>query len=103
MQKVFSVFDCQVEAFITPFFFPATGAGIRAFTMAANDGSHAFNKHAGDYTLFELGSFDEKTGQFIAHTSHVNLGTALTFIEGDGPGTAPQARFPNPELTSSLT
>lgn len=30
--NVYSVFDAKVEAFLQPFFMPARGAAIRAFT-----------------------------------------------------------------------
>ena len=38
--------------------------------------SMIFSKYAEDYTLFELGEFDEATGQFSLHNTPVSLGKA---------------------------
>lgn len=74
----FSIFDSKVERFIQPFFDVTTGAAIRAFGDAVNDGSTAFNKHAEDYTLFHVGIFDQELGRF-EKMEPVSLGTALTY------------------------
>lgn len=55
IQKIFAVYDSKVEAFMQPFFMPAKGAAIRAFTDLVNSKDHSFSKYAEDYTLFELG------------------------------------------------
>ena len=62
--KVFSVFDCKAEAYMVPMFMQSRGVAIRSFGAAAADEKHDFSKYAEDYTLFELGEFDEATGQF---------------------------------------
>ena len=46
------------------------------FGAAAADEKHDFSKYAEDYTLFELGEFDEATGQFSLHNTPVSLGKA---------------------------
>ncbi len=76
---VFSVYDSKVEAFLQPFFAPTKGAALRSFTDACNSGDHEFNRHAGDYTLFLIGSYDEKSSLLEPCTLE-NLGVALTFI-----------------------
>ncbi|WNK12737.1 MAG: nonstructural protein [Microvirus sp.] len=60
--KMFSVRDNAVEAWLQPFFAPTTGAALRSLTEAVNDPSHQFAKHASDYTLWEVGAFDDATG-----------------------------------------
>lgn len=80
--KVFSVYDSKAEAFLPPFFLPAVGQAIRGFTDAAGNLEHPFGKHPADYTLFQIGSFDDSTGFVTCDAAHVNLGTALT-LRGD--------------------
>lgn len=60
--KIFAVRDAAVEAFLQPFFSPSTGAAIRSLQEAVNDPKHEFSKHAKDYSLWELGSFDDAIG-----------------------------------------
>lgn len=77
--KVYSVFDSKAEAYLPPFFVPKRAQAIRMFTSAAQDASHVFCKHAADYTLFEIGDFDDSTGAYVPLKAHVNLGCALVF------------------------
>lgn len=77
--KVFTVYDSKVEAYMTPFFAPTVGAALRSWETAVNDGQSMMSKHPGDYSLFEVAEFDEKTGSFTPHKAHVNLGLAVEF------------------------
>lgn len=79
--KIFTVFDQKAEAYIQPFFSQTTGTAKRSFETACNDTSHDFNRHAGDYTLFETGTFEQSTGKFDLLDVPINLGSALTFVK----------------------
>lgn len=81
IQKIFSIFDSKAEAFITPFFSQSTGTAIREFSAAANDMEHQFFKYGGDYSLFELGSFDQGSAVFDILKAPINLGLAISFVE----------------------
>lgn len=81
MLNIFSVYDSKAEAFTQPFFSATSGTAIRSFEQAANDQEHHFNKHAADYTLFHLGSFEETSGEFEILPAKVNLGLAINFIK----------------------
>lgn len=83
MKKVFSVYDSKAEAYLQPFFTDSTGLAIRAFETAANNEKHEFNRYAGDYTLFEIGIYDEQTAELEALTQYINLGLALEMIQND--------------------
>lgn len=61
---VVSVKDRALDCFQRPFFVPALGAGIRAFSDAVNEKGEAMNKHPDDYDLFHLGMFDDVSGKF---------------------------------------
>lgn len=75
--KVFAIYDSKAEAYLPPFFCSSKGVAIRMFSDAASDGTHNFCKHSSDYTLFELGSFDDNSALFLMHPAPVPLGTAL--------------------------
>jgi len=75
--KIFSVYDSKVEAYIQPFYMNSTGAAMRAFEDTVNDPESALNKHPEDYTLFELGTFDDQTAQISLYESKKSLTTAI--------------------------
>ncbi len=77
--KIFTVYDSKAEAYITPYFSPTTATAIRAFTAAAQQEGHDFHKWAGDYTLFEIGTWDDQTAEIIRLKADINLGTAITY------------------------
>lgn len=79
-QLMFSVHDQKAEAFLTPFFTTTVALAIRMFASAASDQSHDFNKFAGDFTLFEIGDFDQDTAKLSHHATPINHGLALQHI-----------------------
>ncbi len=79
MKKIFSIYDSKAEAYLPPFFLNATGLALRYFEDAANNPEHDMSKYSADYTLFELGEFDENTCAFQFHNAMINLGLALNF------------------------
>lgn len=79
--KVFTVFDSKVEAYLQPFFMPAKGAAIRAFTEIVCDVNHAFGKHPEDYTLFEIGSFDDSNAKLDMYPTPLSLGVGIEFVK----------------------
>ncbi len=58
----FSVFDSKAEAFLRPFFTETVGLATRAISDAANDTTSEMHRHAEDYTLFQVGHFDQDKG-----------------------------------------
>lgn len=79
MKRIFTVYDSKAEAFLEPFFAETAGLAIRSFETAANTSGHAFSKYAADFTLFEIGAFDQQICEFDIYPAQINLGTALTF------------------------
>lgn len=59
---VVSIYDAASGAFMQPFFVRAKGEAIRVFSDACKDTKTQFFGHAGDYTLFHLGDFDDGNG-----------------------------------------
>lgn len=77
--KIFTAYDSKVEAYLQPFFMRSRGEALRAWTELANNPEHLFAKHPADYTLFEVGEYDDTTGKLTPLTAYINLGTALEF------------------------
>lgn len=65
-QLIFSIYDEKAEAFYPPFFLQTTGMALREITDCVNDPQHKFGAHPADYTLFQIGVFDNKNGE-ITH------------------------------------
>lgn len=83
---MFSVHDSKTELFIQPFYALTPAAGVRMFAQASNDAETQFNKHAADFTLFELGVFDQSTGTVELHPSPVSHGLAISHVDHHAEG-----------------
>lgn len=78
--KIFAVYDSKAEAYARPFFDQATGAAVRSFAEIANDKNHPIGKHPGDYTLFEIGEYNDQNGEIKNNDANVALGAAIEFL-----------------------
>lgn len=78
--KVFAVYDSKVEAYMNPMFFQSIGAALRVWVDAVNDQTTNIAKHPEDYTLFELGEYDDQTGQFKNLSTPKSHGVALEYV-----------------------
>lgn len=79
--KVFSIFDSASRIYMPPFHCPTAGAAIRAFKDAANSKSHFVGAHPADYTLMEVATFCDSTGNYMPLAQFVNHGNAQTYVE----------------------
>ena len=77
---VYSVFDSKADAYLQPFFAPTRGVAVRMFETAAQDVAHDFHRHAGDFTLFEIGEFDEVKGTLVPYEVKYNCGAAIQYL-----------------------
>ncbi len=59
IHKVFTIYDSKSEAYLQPFFLLTRGQAVRAIRDCVSDRDHQFGRHPEDYTLFELGTFDD--------------------------------------------
>lgn len=62
VHRLFTIFDDKAEAYLPPFVLPGKGMAMRIFGDCVNSKDHQFGVHPEDYTLFDIGSFDDKTG-----------------------------------------
>ncbi len=59
--RVFSVLDTKAKAFLPPFTCPEVGIATRLFGDMVNEPKHQFARHPEDYSLFEIGLFDDSS------------------------------------------
>lgn len=65
--KVFSVFDVKVAAYAQPFFMRTSGEAVRAFVQSCNDENTQLAKTPEDFSLFELGEFNDQNGLMTSY------------------------------------
>lgn len=75
--KVFTVFDSKAEAYLNPIYFQTKGQAIRAFSDTAKDGQSMISKHPQDYTLFEIGEYDQLKGEINMYSAKVSCGNGV--------------------------
>lgn len=61
---IVSVMDTAVGAYGRPIFVQSTAVAVRSFSDEVNrvDANNEMNKHPEDFYLYEIGSFDDSTG-----------------------------------------
>lgn len=79
-EVVFSVFDSKAELFSRPMMAVTTDAGKRLFHQAVNAEGAQYGKYPGDYTLFEIGVWDDNKGVITMRDFAENLGLAAIYL-----------------------
>lgn len=91
---IFSIYDQKAEAYLPPFTLPKPAIAVRTFKGCVNDNDHAFGANPHDYTLFQIGIFDDETGSLTDLKK--SLGNGVEFIDpelsDDETGLFPQPR-----------
>lgn len=78
---IYSVYDSKARTFSNPFVSMRQEMAIRDFTQAARDPQSQISNFPEDYTLFEMGEFDDEIGTFNTHSQPINLGMASLYKE----------------------
>lgn len=76
--QLVSVEDSAAGAFGRPIFAQSSGAAIRSFSdevNRSNDENVMFH-HPEDFSLYDLGTFDDESGRFNVHEQPILLVTA---------------------------
>lgn len=79
--KLFAIYDQKAFAYLPPFTLPRTEMAERTFADCINSDAHAFGKNPADYTLFELGGYDDNKGLITVHETPVVVGTGIEYIQ----------------------
>lgn len=74
----YSLFDSKSGTFSPPFFCLSRGIAIRMVMDIMADQNTTPARYPDDFTLFELGNFDDATGVIIS-SAPINLGVVSAF------------------------
>lgn len=80
IHRMFAVYDSKSEAFGMPMFQRSIAEAIRSFTDAAADSNTMLFKHPGDYTLFEIGEYNQITGVLDCLPTPRSLGLLVELL-----------------------
>jgi len=81
--KIFCVHDSKIGAYLQPFFMRSVGEAIRGFEDVCNNPETQFNKYPADFTLFEIGGYDDLSGTLSPLPIKVSHGLALDYLRRD--------------------
>lgn len=92
---IYAIYDSKTEIYSQPHFLINKGTASRAWADAANDPQSPFSKHPADYTMFEIGHYNDITGNITMHQAKIPIGSALEFRQG-------KQTTPNLEATNAI-
>ncbi len=80
IKTICSIYDSKANAWLTPMFFQSNGQAIRSFSDAVNDLKTDFGKHPDDYTVFQLGHWDERMGEIQLLDTPKSLSVGINLV-----------------------
>lgn len=78
-KMVYAVYDSKVNYYHNPMFMMNRGEALRSWETAANDEKLPFAQHPLDFSLCEIGEYDDQTALITPHKAPESLGTAANF------------------------
>jgi len=79
--RLMAFYDQAAAAYLAPFAAATQAVALRQVHELPNkDPSHDFVKYSDQFTLFDLGSFDNETGKVESAEGPVSLGTCQSII-----------------------
>ena len=79
--KMFTIYDQKARAYLPLFFLPMAAQAQRTFADTVNSSDHQFGKHPEDYTLIEIGEFDDSSAAINPHPVPETIGTGIQFLQ----------------------
>jgi hypothetical protein len=78
--KCFSIFDSKIGSYSKPVFLRSKGEAIRAVTSEVQSKESELSKYPADFTLFEVGEYDDDTGTMIPAAANISIGCCIEFV-----------------------
>lgn len=78
--KIFTVYDIKSKTYLPPFYQKETGEATRAFRSSVNNPDHQFHKYPEDFSLHQIGTFDDNTSE-LTYTKAKLINTALQLFQ----------------------
>lgn len=63
LQKLFTVHDIKASAYLPPIACRTSGEAMRSFESECRNENSQFNKFPADFTLYEIGTWDQLTSE----------------------------------------
>lgn len=82
--KLFVVYDAKTESYGVPFFRDFTANAIREWSEVAStksDKNNQISKFPADFTLFEIGEFEQSSGDLRMYETKYSLGLASEHVK----------------------
>lgn len=83
--RVFAVFDVKAKYFMQPFVMKTSAEAVRVFGDMCQNAQNPLGRHPADYTLFEIGQYDDASAMFTQDGAHVPLGNGLEHVVEEEP------------------
>lgn len=75
--NLFTVYDIKKECYLPPFCMRTTAEAVRGFVTTLNDDKTDYFRYPQDFTLFHLGSYDDRTAKFDIYAVKISLGNGI--------------------------
>lgn len=81
ISAMFAIFDQKSKAYMQPFFAQSAGCAARSFAVAVNDPTTMLSKHPEDFSLWEIGVFDDDNAHLHSHSPLKSVCLAISLKE----------------------
>lgn len=92
---IFASYDMKAKMWSKPMTAGSTGLMTRSWQDIANDKNHPVGQHPEDYCLYQIGEYNDNTGELIPLKAHVSLGQASGYVKENVPMPAVDPRMVN--------
>lgn len=77
---VYATFDMKAKLWNPPFVMTTEGEAVRAFSDAASKPGTVISRHPEDFALYQIGTFDNETGEIVPLSPMKSLGNAAQHV-----------------------
>lgn len=82
MKNVYAIRDNKMASFDKPVVIENDEVAVRCFgDLMVSGGDTVYSKHPADFSIYRLGSFDDKTGKFVNDDCPTLLATGSDFVK----------------------
>jgi len=78
--KIFVIHDVKANCYMEPWFLQQQAIAQRAFSDCVNDPDHNFGRHPEDYTLFNIGEYNDQNAK-IEWIPPQSLGNGIEYLK----------------------
>ena len=84
--KIFSIYDQKAYAYLPPFTLPRVEMAIRTFSDCVNSPDHQFGKHPSDFSLVEIGTYDDSNAKIVPHDVVISVVNGVECLNSENRG-----------------